>query len=112
MGVRFRFRTRALTGRSAPRSWSTSRIWKPRLLMRRHFDLIFMQKTTGSLEALAQTMSVYVVNNLSLPIRGWGGVMSLFICCPIQICGLLLQRLLPDQRKLFLDCVIIARREV
>ena len=82
------------------------------LLMRRHFDVIFMQKTTGSLEAIAQTMSVYVVNNLSLPIRGWGGIMSLFICCPIQICGLLLQRLLPDQGKLFLDCVIIARREV
>lgn len=82
------------------------------LLMRCNFDGVFMQKTTGSLEALAQAMSVYVVTNLSMPIRGWGRALSLFICCPIQICGLLLQRLLPDSKRLYLDCVIVARRKV
>jgi SAM-dependent methyltransferase len=81
------------------------------LLMLSGFDVITMQKTTGLLEAVAQILSVYVVNNLSLSIRGWSRLLSLFVCCPIQIVGLLLQRLLPDQKKLFLDCVIVARRK-
>lgn len=81
------------------------------LLRRCNFGEVVMQKTTGSLETLAQVMSVYVVTNLSLPIRGWGRGLSLIICCPIQVGGLLLQRLLPDQKRLFLDSVIVARRK-
>lgn len=82
------------------------------LLIRNGFEVISMQKTTGLLESVAQILSVYVINNLSLPIRGWGRVLAFFICCPIQLGGMLLQRLLPDQKKLFLDCVIVARRKV
>lgn len=82
------------------------------LLMRSGFEVISVQKTTGLLETVAQVLSVYVVNNLSLPIRGWRRMMSFLVCCPIQLGGMLLQRLLPDQKKLFLDCVIVARRKV
>lgn len=81
------------------------------LLMRSRFETVSVQKTSGSLEAIAQILSVYVVNNLSVPIRGWMRLLTLFVCCPIQMGGLLLQRLLPDQKKLFLDCVIVARRK-
>lgn len=82
------------------------------LLTRGGFDVISVQKTTGLLEAVAQMLSVYVINNLSLSIRGWNRILALFVCCPIQIGGLLLQRILPDQKKLFLDCVVVARRKV
>lgn len=81
------------------------------LFMRSRFETVSVQKTSGSLEAIAQILSVYVVNNLSLPIRGWMRLLTLFVCCPIQMGGLLLQRLLPDQKKIFLDCVIVARRK-
>lgn len=82
------------------------------LLMRSGFDLVSMQKTSGSLETIAQALSVYVVNNLSFPVRGWRRMLAFFVCCPIQIGGVVLQALLPDQKKLFLDCVIVARRSV
>jgi len=82
------------------------------LLMRANFEVISIQKTTGSLETVAQMLSVYVVNNLSLPIRGCKKILAFFVCCPIQLVGMLLQRLLPDQKKLFLDCVIMARRKM
>lgn len=82
------------------------------LLMRSGFEVISMKKTSGLLEAVAQVLSVYVVGNLSLPIRGWRRMLAFFICCPIQLGGLLLQQILPDQKKLFLDCVIVARRRV
>lgn len=81
------------------------------LLARSGFEVHSMQKTTGLLESVAQILSVYIINNLSLPVRGWKRMLSLFLCCPIQLCGVLLQRLLPDQKKLFLDCVIVARRK-
>lgn len=82
------------------------------LLGRNRFDVQSVQKTTGLLESVAQILSVYIINNLSLPIRGWKRILSLLLCCPIQLLGLLLQRILPDQKKLFLDCVIVARRKV
>ena len=81
------------------------------LLMRSGFETVSVQKTSGSLEALAQLLSVFVVNNLSVPIRGWMRLLTLFLCCPIQMAGLVLQGLLPDQKKLFLDCVVVARRK-
>lgn len=82
------------------------------LLMRANFEVISIKKTTGSLETMAQILSVYVVNNLSLPIRGCKKILAFFVCSPIQLVGMLLQRLLPDQKKLFLDCVIVARRKM
>ena len=81
------------------------------LLERCGLEVRCMHKTTGTLESAAQVLSIYAINNLALPVRGWSRLISLFVCCPIQIAGLALQRLLPDQKKFFLDCVIVARRK-
>lgn len=81
------------------------------LLTRCNFDEVLIQKTTGTLEALAQIFSIYVATNLLMPILGFGRALQLFICFPIQVCGLLLQLILPDSKRLYLDCVIVAHRK-
>lgn len=82
------------------------------LLTRCNFGNVAIQKTTGTLEAVAQLLSIYFATNIFLPIRGLGRALQLFICFPIQFFGLLLQRILPDSKRLYLDCVIVAHRKV
>lgn len=65
------------------------------------FDVVLVQKTTGSIETIAQLLWVYVSNNLSYGIPYLGRLLSLLLCCPIQIMGLLFQRLCPDQSSCF-----------
>lgn len=80
------------------------------LLSRAGLEEISIEKTSGTLETLAQGASVYVATNLMLPIRGWGRLMSILLCFPLQLSGLIWQRLLPNRGELFLDLVVIARR--
>lgn len=65
-------------------------------------------KTTGSIETIAQAISVYIINNLCLGVPGWGRLLTFFFCAPVQILGLFCQRVLPDSRDLFLDNVVLA----
>ncbi len=81
------------------------------LLERGGFDIIAMRKTTGSIEMLAQACAIYAFNNLRLPIRGFGRAMTMFVCAPIQIFGLVAQKLLPDERNLYLDHAVLARKD-
>jgi SAM-dependent methyltransferase len=81
------------------------------LLDRGGFHVMAMRKTTGSIEALAQTCAIYVLNNLRLPIRGFGRAMTALVCAPIQIFGLVAQKFLPDERNLFLDHAVLARKD-
>ncbi len=81
------------------------------LLGRRRFEIVALQKTTGSIEALAQLCSIYVCNNLRLPVRGFGRLMTTFVCAPIQIIGLVAQMILPDERNFFLDLAVLARKD-
>ncbi len=80
------------------------------LLEQKGFQVSLHEKTTGSVEALAQTFSVYLSSNFLLPIPGWGRFITLILCAPVQVSGILLQKILPDRRELFLDSVILARK--
>lgn len=77
---------------------------------KRFEDVIAVEWFKGLLRTAAQAFSVYAVNELSLPVLGWRRVLASFVCYQIQIGGILFQRLLPDQKYLFLDCVIVAGR--
>lgn len=68
-------------------------------------------KSTGSIEAMAQTLSAYISTNFVLPLPGWGRFMALILCAPIQGLGVLFQKILPDRKDLFLDMVILAHKE-
>lgn len=70
-----------------------------------------VKKSSGGIEAIAQLISVYIVNNWKLPFKGGGILISLFLCMPIQVFGVLLQKILPDSRDLYLDNVVLAQKE-
>jgi SAM-dependent methyltransferase len=81
------------------------------VLQRHGFEGAQSVKSSGSLETLAQLASTYLTNSVRLPIPGFGRALTLFACCPIQIIGILLQKILPDQAELFLDMVVLARKK-
>jgi SAM-dependent methyltransferase len=81
------------------------------LLAQCGFAVTAMDKTSGTLETLAQACSIYAFDNLRLPVRGFGRLLTAFVCAPIQICGLLAQRVLPDRRNLYLDHALLARKD-
>lgn len=81
-----------------------------RLLAKHGFAPIKSVKSTGTLEALAQLVSTYIINSFKLPIPGFGRALTFFVCCPVQFAGLLLQKILPDQGELFLDMVVLAEK--
>lgn len=78
------------------------------LLTQAGFDIHSMTKDTGAIEALAVTANVYIINNLVPPIRVLGWAIVICVCFPIQLLALALQRVLPDQGKLYLNLVIRA----
>lgn len=80
------------------------------LLKQAGFEIKSITKDTGAIESLAVMLNVYIINNLVLPIRGWGYLLVLLLCFPTQVLALVLQRLLPDQGKLYLNLVIHAQK--
>jgi SAM-dependent methyltransferase len=80
------------------------------LLEERGFEVVEIRKSSGAIEALAQGASAYASGNLRAPVRGFGRLVALLLCGPIQLAGVLLQMLLPDRRDLYLDLVVLARR--
>lgn len=81
------------------------------LLAQCGFAVDVLEKTSGTLETLAQISSIYVFDNLRVPVRGFGRLLAALVCAPIQICGLLAQRVLPDRRNLYLDHALLARKD-
>lgn len=79
------------------------------LLRERSFQVVEFHKSAGSLETVAQALSVTLSKGLSLNIRGWGRVVTALVCAPIQIAGLCAQKLV-DDRELFLDGIVLARK--
>ena len=82
------------------------------LLKQTGFEVDSIAKDTGAIETLAVTLNVYIVNNLIPPVRGLGHLVVLFVCFPIQLIALILQLVLPDQSRLYLNLVIRARKIV
>lgn len=79
-----------------------------RRLLESYFCINEYHKTTGSIETIAQALSVYICNNLILNISGWSCIISFALCAPVQLIGILLQKILPDKRDLFLDSAVLA----
>lgn len=69
-----------------------------------------MHKSSGSIEAMAQICSIHAFNSLRLPVRGFSRLVTALVCAPIQIFGLVTQKLLPDEGNLFLDLAVLARK--
>lgn len=81
-----------------------------RLLAKHGFAPIKSVKSTGTLEALAQLLSTYVINSFKMPLPGLGRALTFFVCCPLQLAGMLLQKVLPDKNELFLDMIVLAEK--
>ena len=79
-----------------------------RHLLEPHFCILEHQKTTGSIETIAQALSIYLHNSVTLNLPGWSYIVTLALSAPIQIMGLLWQRIVPDKEDLFLDNAILA----
>lgn len=69
-----------------------------------------MLKTSGTVETLAQACSIYAVENLRLPVRGCGRLVTALVCAPLQIIGFAAQACLPDANNLYLDHAVLAHK--
>jgi SAM-dependent methyltransferase len=80
------------------------------LLHKTGFEVESLAKDTGTIEALAMLINTYVMHNFVPPVGGLGRVFAMIICLPIQLLALVLQRVLPDKRQLYLNLVVRAKR--
>lgn len=80
------------------------------LLTRQGFVVEEVTKTTGALETLAMNFIAYIINDLTPKSRVVGGLVTLLICFPIQLIVLVLSKVLPDKKQLFVNLVISARK--
>jgi len=82
------------------------------LLKESGFEVYSSAKDTGAVETLAVMLNIYIVHNLVPPIRGFGRLITLVVCFPIQLVAIMLQRVLPDQGQLYLNLVIRAKKSL
>ena len=80
------------------------------MLKQTGFEVDHIVKDTGGIETLAVTLNSYIVDNLAPPIHGFGRMVALLICFPIQLIAMTLQITLPDRGQLYLNLVIQARK--
>ena len=80
------------------------------MLEKQGFQIAILKKTTGSFEALAQALSIAIFNHVRLPLPGFGRLLTLLVCAPIQIAGILVQKLLPGCHGLYLDNAVLANK--
>lgn len=80
------------------------------MLKQTGFEVDRIVKDTVGIETLAVTLNSYIVDNLAPPIHGFGRLVALTICFPIQLIAMTLQITLPDRRQLYLNLVIQARK--
>jgi SAM-dependent methyltransferase len=80
------------------------------LLKRTGFEVDSIAKDTGAIETLAMTLNVYITHNLVPPVRGFGRLVIAAVCFPVQLVAMVLQGMLPDQRQLYLNLVIRAKK--
>lgn len=80
------------------------------MLKQTGFEVDHIVKDTGGIETLAVTLNSYIVHNLVPPIHGFGRLVALTICFPIQLIAMALQIILPDRGQLYLNLVIQARK--
>ena len=80
------------------------------LLNSNEFEIEQIVKDTGSIESIAILLNIYIVNNLIPKIPGLGFISNMLFCFPIQIIAILLQRILPDKNRLYLNLIVKAKK--
>ncbi|HOV80028.1 MAG TPA: hypothetical protein PK728_07935 [Bacillota bacterium] len=74
------------------------------------FEIIEHRQTSGYHAALAQMASVYLYGVAARRSRLWNMFVTAFLCAPVQIAGLLMQKVLPRNERLYLDHAVLARK--
>jgi SAM-dependent methyltransferase len=74
------------------------------------FEDLNLEKAIGALQTISTLFSVYVYNNLTIPIPKIGGLISSFIYMPILVISNLFSRILPDNQDLFLAIILTGKK--
>ncbi len=74
------------------------------------FEIIEQYKSGNYVETLVQMFSSYIYTIFLTKNRYLNVLISLFLCSPILIFGLILSKILPKNKNLYLDNVILARK--
>ncbi|OPX82871.1 MAG: hypothetical protein A4E52_01995 [Pelotomaculum sp. PtaB.Bin013] len=80
------------------------------MITRSGFEVVEQNQTAGYFGALAQMASSYLYSAAARRSNLWNMIVTAFLCAPVQILGLLLQKLLPRNNNLYLDHIILARK--
>ena len=78
------------------------------LLKEAGFETKQITKDIGSIESIAILLNVYIINNL-IP-KGFGSLVVVLLCFPIQAIARFAQLLLPDEGKFYLNLTICAKK--
>ncbi len=80
------------------------------LMTRTGFEIVRYDQTAGYLGVLAQMASAYLYDIANRPSYLWNMTVTVLLCAPVQIVGMLLQKLLPRNNNLYLDHIVLARK--
>jgi len=80
------------------------------LISKNGFKIIEQHKSGGYIDTLAQMLSSYVYTIFLTKNQYLNVLLSMFLCSPILIIGLLISKILPLNQNLYLDNVILARK--
>lgn len=79
-------------------------------LIRNGFEVISISSDTGAIEAMVVMLNIYILSNLVPPIKGLGRIISFFICFPIQLIGIFMHKIMPDNGHLYLNIVVTSKK--
>jgi SAM-dependent methyltransferase len=74
------------------------------------FTIISQQEDTNAIETIAILTNIFIMGNLVPPYRYCSSLAAATICFPIQMVSTLLGKCLPDNGKLYLNRVCLARK--
>lgn len=80
------------------------------LISKNGFDIIEQHKSGGYVDTLAQMFSSYIYSIFLTKNQYLNVLLSMFLCSPISIGGLLISKIVPKNRNLYLDNIILARK--
>jgi len=80
------------------------------LISKKGFEIIEQHKNSSYVDTLAQMLSSYIYTIFSTRNQCINVLISMILCSPILISGVLLSKILPKNRNLYLDNVILARK--
>jgi SAM-dependent methyltransferase len=79
-------------------------------ISKKGFEVIEQHKNGNFIETLTQLFTLYIYERCATK-KGYLNVLiSVFLCSPFMICGLILSRILPKDNTLYLDNVILAKK--